>query len=84
MVFGAFSASTRVSRVCKRAARDYHVSVPKLVKGSISTMSSKDNGAQAGPQIVQWFIDTRPLWPVKKGNARDEVQELKTVVSIHL
>jgi len=83
MIFGAFSARTRVSGVCERAARDYHVSVSKALKDSISTMSSEDNGSQAGPQIVQWFIDTRPLWPVKKGNARDEVQELKAVVSSH-
>ena len=83
MIFGAFSARTRVPGLCERAARDCHVSVSKRVKRSISTMSSGDNGAQASPQIVQWFIDTRPLWPVKKGNARDEVQELETVVSSH-
>lgn len=34
------------------------------------------------PRIVQWLIDTRPLWPVKKAKARDEVQQLKTVVSV--
>ncbi|KAH9206371.1 hypothetical protein DL95DRAFT_469672 [Leptodontidium sp. 2 PMI_412] len=33
------------------------------------------------PRIVQWLIDTRPLWPVKKAKARDEVQQLKTVAS---
>ncbi|KAL2065318.1 hypothetical protein VTL71DRAFT_2987 [Oculimacula yallundae] len=35
----------------------------------------------AEPQVVQWFVDTRPLWPVKTGKARDEVQQLKTVAS---
>jgi hypothetical protein len=33
------------------------------------------------PKIVQWILDTRPLWPVPaKGKRRDEVEELKTVV----
>ncbi|KAH7386445.1 hypothetical protein BKA64DRAFT_581331 [Cadophora sp. MPI-SDFR-AT-0126] len=44
-------------------------------------MEPQNSGRQDGPRIVQWFIDTRPLWPVKKANARDEVQELKTVAS---
>ncbi|PVH77756.1 hypothetical protein DL98DRAFT_423242 [Cadophora sp. DSE1049] len=44
-------------------------------------MASKNNDGQDGPRIIQCFIDTRPLWPVKKGNARNEVQELKTVAS---
>ncbi|KAG4441593.1 hypothetical protein IFR05_002928 [Cadophora sp. M221] len=43
--------------------------------------SQETAGASNGPRIVQWFIDTRPLWPVKKANARDEVQQLKTVAS---
>ncbi|KAH7317836.1 hypothetical protein BKA65DRAFT_108783 [Rhexocercosporidium sp. MPI-PUGE-AT-0058] len=38
-------------------------------------------GGPNGPRIVQWFIDTRPLWPVTKSNARDEVQQLKNVAS---
>ncbi|XMA14702.1 hypothetical protein WAI453_007493 [Rhynchosporium graminicola] len=33
------------------------------------------------PQIVQWFVDTRPLWPVAKSNAREEVQQLKIVAA---
>lgn len=36
-----------------------------------------------GPQIIQWILDTRPLWPIPtKENRREEVQELKTVVSL--
>ncbi|KAH6671703.1 hypothetical protein B0J14DRAFT_79236 [Halenospora varia] len=38
--------------------------------------------AESRPQIIQWLIDTRPLWPVpKKEKTKDEVQELKTVAS---
>jgi len=34
------------------------------------------------PKIIQWFIDTRCLWPVpKQPKSQDEVAALKTVVS---
>ncbi|KAL2062529.1 hypothetical protein VTL71DRAFT_6795 [Oculimacula yallundae] len=37
------------------------------------------------PFIVQWFIDTRPLWPVpKQAKSKDEVQALKTVAAQEL
>lgn len=36
------------------------------------------------PRLVQWLLDTRPLWPVQKASAKDEVQQLKTVVSLLL
>ncbi|RDW77790.1 hypothetical protein BP6252_05843 [Coleophoma cylindrospora] len=34
------------------------------------------------PRIIQWLLDTRPLWPVsRKASPKDEVQELKSVAS---
>ncbi|EPE31951.1 4'-phosphopantetheinyl transferase [Glarea lozoyensis ATCC 20868] len=34
------------------------------------------------PKIIQWILDTRPLWPVPaKEKKQDEVAELKTVAS---
>ncbi|PVH75583.1 hypothetical protein DL98DRAFT_518519 [Cadophora sp. DSE1049] len=37
------------------------------------------------PKIIQWFIDTRPLWPVpKQAKTRDEVAALKTVAAKEL
>jgi 4'-phosphopantetheinyl transferase len=45
-------------------------------------MSSTDAG-NSGPRIVQWLLDTRPLWPVPpKDRPKDEVQGLKVAVSI--
>lgn len=39
------------------------------------------NGS-SGPKIIQWYVDTRRMWPVpKKDKPRDEVLEFKTVVS---
>lgn len=33
------------------------------------------------PRILQYFLDTRPLWPVQpQANKKDEVQQLKTIV----
>ncbi|KAK0105541.1 hypothetical protein ONS95_004101 [Cadophora gregata] len=38
-----------------------------------------------GPKIKQWFIDTRPLWPVpKQAKSQDEVAALRTVASKEL
>ena len=38
--------------------------------------------ATSSPTIVQWILDTRPLWPVtKRATSRDEVEELQHVVS---
>ena len=35
------------------------------------------------PKILQWFIDTRRLWPVpRQPKSQDEVAALKTVVSV--
>jgi 4'-phosphopantetheinyl transferase len=37
----------------------------------------------SGPKIIQWILDTRPLWPVpKKEKTKDEVQELSVVVCV--
>ncbi len=39
------------------------------------------NGS-SGPRIIQWYVDTRPMWPVpKKAKPKDEVLELTNVVS---
>ncbi|TVY16101.1 4'-phosphopantetheinyl transferase NpgA [Lachnellula arida] len=44
-------------------------------------MASSDT-RKAEPQIVQWLLDTRNLWPVpKRARSRDEVQELKSVAA---
>ena len=42
------------------------------------------NGENSGsPRILQYFLDTRPLWPVHpQSNKKDEVQQLKIVVDI--
>jgi 4'-phosphopantetheinyl transferase len=38
--------------------------------------------SESSPRIVQWLLDTRPLWPVPKlASSKDEVARLKTVVS---
>ena len=35
------------------------------------------------PEIIQWVIDTRSLWPVpKREKSKDEVAELRTAVRI--
>ncbi|KAG4430660.1 hypothetical protein IFR05_013857 [Cadophora sp. M221] len=48
-----------------------------------STMEGFQTDSDSSPRIVQWFLDTRPLWPVpKQAKSQDEVQALKTVVSI--
>ncbi|KAH8667445.1 hypothetical protein BGZ60DRAFT_377398 [Tricladium varicosporioides] len=40
------------------------------------------SGAEPRPHIIQWLIDTRPLWPVpKKEKTKDEVQELEIAAS---
>ncbi|KAH8802736.1 hypothetical protein F5884DRAFT_802867 [Xylogone sp. PMI_703] len=40
------------------------------------------NGHHHGPKIIQWLVDTRPLWPVPpKGKPQEEVAELKNVAS---
>lgn len=37
------------------------------------------------PRILQYFLDTRPLWPVHpQANKKDEVQQLKTVVRYNI
>ncbi|KAJ5040592.1 uncharacterized protein L3040_006244 [Drepanopeziza brunnea f. sp. 'multigermtubi'] len=43
--------------------------------------SSQKALSESNPKIVQWFVDTRPLWPVQQAKPRDEVQQLKTVAS---
>ncbi|KAH7390420.1 hypothetical protein BKA64DRAFT_710971 [Cadophora sp. MPI-SDFR-AT-0126] len=41
--------------------------------------------ASPGPRIIQWFIDTRSLWPVpKQAKTQDEVAALKTVAAKEL
>ncbi|TVY83974.1 4'-phosphopantetheinyl transferase NpgA [Lachnellula suecica] len=43
---------------------------------------SATEAKKAQPRIVQWLLDTRPLWPVpRKDRPKDEVQELKVVAA---
>ncbi|TVY46762.1 4'-phosphopantetheinyl transferase NpgA [Lachnellula occidentalis] len=44
-------------------------------------MASYDH-RKSEPQIVQWLLDTRDLWPVPhRARSKDQVQELKSVAS---
>jgi 4'-phosphopantetheinyl transferase len=46
-------------------------------------MADQDEYGTGSPTIIQWILDTRPLWPVpKKTSPREEVAELKNVVRI--
>ncbi|KAI9046808.1 hypothetical protein LZ554_008889 [Drepanopeziza brunnea f. sp. 'monogermtubi'] len=48
-------------------------------------MATTSRPRSSTPRIIQWFIDTRPLWPVpKQANPRDEVSHLKTIASEEL
>ncbi|KAK6580456.1 hypothetical protein PZA11_007478 [Diplocarpon coronariae] len=48
-------------------------------------MASIPQESVSGPRIIQWYLDTRPLWPVPNhSNPRDEVQQLKTIAAREL
>ncbi|CAL3971150.1 unnamed protein product [Diplocarpon coronariae] len=48
-------------------------------------MASTPQESVSGPRIIQWYLDTRPLWPVpNQSNPRDEVQQLKTIAAREL
>ncbi|RFU24537.1 hypothetical protein B7463_g11811, partial [Scytalidium lignicola] len=43
------------------------------------------NGSQHTPKIIQWLVDTRPLWPVSpKNKSKEEMEEFKNVASTAL
>lgn len=45
------------------------------------TMASSGPKSSHEPKIIQWLLDTRPLWPVtKRSKPREEVELLRTVV----
>lgn len=45
-------------------------------------MFDSDKVIEGNPKIIQWLLDTRPLWPVpKKSSSREEVAELKIVAA---
>ncbi|KAL5324823.1 hypothetical protein ACEPPN_005941 [Leptodophora sp. 'Broadleaf-Isolate-01'] len=48
-------------------------------------MEGSQTDSDSSPRIIQWFLDTRPLWPVpKQAKSKDEVQALKTAAAKEL
>ncbi|KAG9240547.1 hypothetical protein BJ878DRAFT_282324 [Calycina marina] len=35
----------------------------------------------SSPQLIQWIVDTRPLWPVPKGSPKEEMASFQKVAS---